>query len=156
MTVLFYFGKCMKCKTIEELTKEELFEFYNKVRSTERYTFDGSLYNNPNIDLLDEINYMVMEMEKRVESFDIDEPPMTIINMITAICVMEDQDCYIKEVRHIENNEESINSFEEEMDEMMGLYGYRFCYFTEIMPIVLDAIETYRWMDVNKKYEIDR
>lgn len=52
-------------KNIDEFTKEELFKFYNEVRSYETFHSDGYTYFKPNEDLLNNIDSMVREMEKR-------------------------------------------------------------------------------------------
>lgn len=54
-----------KLKTIDEFTKEELFKFYEEIRSRETYNSDGHTYVTPNESLLDDIEYMVKEMESR-------------------------------------------------------------------------------------------
>jgi len=54
-----------KLKTIDEFTKEELFKFYEEIRSRETYNSDGYTYVTPNESLLDDIEYMVKEMESR-------------------------------------------------------------------------------------------
>lgn len=52
-----------KLKTIDEFTKEELFKFYDEIRTRETYLFNGSTVQ-PNEYLLDDIECMVKDMEK--------------------------------------------------------------------------------------------
>ncbi len=52
-----------KLKTIDEFTKEELFKFYDEIRTRETYVFNGGSVE-PNEHLLDDIEYMVKDMEK--------------------------------------------------------------------------------------------
>lgn len=52
-----------KLKTIDEFTKEELFKFYDEIRTRETYVFNGCSVQ-PNEHLLDDIEYMVKDMEK--------------------------------------------------------------------------------------------
>lgn len=52
-----------KLKTIDEFTKEELFKFYDEIRTRETYVFNGGAVE-PNEHLLDDIEYLVKDMEK--------------------------------------------------------------------------------------------
>lgn len=52
-------------KNIDEFTKEELFKFYDEVRTSETFHSDGYTYFKPNEDLLHNIDSMIREMEKR-------------------------------------------------------------------------------------------
>ncbi|WNA15900.1 hypothetical protein XaC1_257 [Xanthomonas phage XaC1] len=53
-----------KLKTIDEFTKEELFKFYEEIRTQETYVFNGDSVV-PNEHLLDDIEYLVKDMEKQ-------------------------------------------------------------------------------------------
>ncbi|AMM43913.1 hypothetical protein FDG95_gp350 [Pectobacterium phage vB_PcaM_CBB] len=76
--------------------------------------------------------------------------------MITAICEMSDQACGIEAVRIIENTPESIASFEEEMDEMMCMFGYQLYFYNSIIPDTnSNESIVYQWMRDNEQYEID-
>lgn len=52
-------------KTIEEFTKEELFKFYEEIRSSEPYIQVSYAQYEPNEYLLDNIETMIKEMESR-------------------------------------------------------------------------------------------
>jgi len=77
--------------------------------------------------------------------------------MITAICEMADQATGIEDARLIESHAESVKEYEDEMDEMMGMYGYRL-YFYDIECTGIEdwtESEIYEFMRVNAHLEID-
>ena len=54
-----------KLKTIDEFTKEELFKFYEEIRSSETYRQVSYQRYEPNESLLDDIDRMIAEMETK-------------------------------------------------------------------------------------------
>ena len=78
------------------------------------------------------------------------------MNMITAVCEIHDQCCGIQEVRYIENTEKAMVSFENEMEDVMDVYGYRITFYKALMPDFDYDVPCYRWMDENKHLEIER
>lgn len=77
--------------------------------------------------------------------------------MITAVCEMQDQDVGIQSVRLIENTTESIEEFEDEMSEHMGLFGHVFHYFDSEIPDseTDDEMKIYQWMRDNENKQIE-
>ena len=77
--------------------------------------------------------------------------------MITAICEMADQACGIEDVRLIENTPKAIQDYEDEMTEMMAMFGFQlFFYNTEYVDIdEWTEEEVYAFMRQNGHLEID-
>lgn len=75
---------------------------------------------------------------------------------LTAICEIQDISTGIEEVRLIDNTEEAMVAFEEEMEERMECWGYRISFFQAEIHNYENGVEVYRWMDTNKHLEIDR
>lgn len=77
--------------------------------------------------------------------------------MITAICEMADQARCIEDARLIENTQEAMQAYEDDMEEMMGWYGFQIYFFDTECSGIEDFTEedVYKFMNVNAHLEID-